>query len=107
MVNIDLDILSVENVRWCIIIILNIKLRVFGVVIRYINIKVVWVGVEKINYVLKFNNCIFFVNNKKKSNYILMDKYMFVNCSLYLGCLEEEGGGGVICCVGWEYICLC
>lgn len=35
-----------------------------------------------------------------------MDKYMFVNCSLYLGCLEEEGGGG-ICCVGWEYICLC
>lgn len=36
-----------------------------------------------------------------------MDKYMFLNCSLYLGCLEEEGGGGVICCVGWEYICLC
>lgn len=27
-----------------------------------------------------------------------MDKYMFVNCSLYLGCLEEEGGGGDLSC---------
>lgn len=67
------------------------------------NIKVVWAGVEKINYALKSNNCIFSVNNKKKSNHILTDKHTSVNCSLYLGCLEEEGGG-VTCRVGWEYI---